>query len=79
MWIIFCGHNLYRHENVTKFYVDKFMYTQFGGRGCYFDLDGIGMDACEGVVCILNQWLGSQWTCSCGHEMNVSMNMQYVS
>ncbi|KAH0880213.1 hypothetical protein HID58_067607, partial [Brassica napus] len=31
--------------------------------GCYFDLDGIGVDACEAVVC---------WTRSCGHEMKLN-------
>ncbi|CAN6882218.1 unnamed protein product, partial [Brassica oleracea] len=32
-------------------------------QGCYFDLDGIGVDACEAVVC---------WTRSCGHEMKLN-------
>ncbi|CAN6981826.1 unnamed protein product, partial [Brassica oleracea var. botrytis] len=39
------------------------MCTQFGGQGCYFDLDGIGVDACEAVVC---------WTRSCGHEIKLN-------
>lgn len=42
-------------------------------------VDGIGVDLCEGVVCVLNQWLGLQWTHGCGHEVKVNISTQYVS
>ncbi|CAN7106963.1 unnamed protein product [Brassica rapa subsp. narinosa] len=33
------------------------------------------MDACEAVVCVLNQWLALYCTRSRGHEMKLGMNI----